>query len=81
MSSIYGFYCLSHSASSSLIVDGKIIHCVEEERFTRIKSADQYESYPELSSQKIEAATGVEIKKQTTKFLHYQFTGITQNIW
>jgi len=67
MSSIYGFYCLSHSASSSLIVDGKIIHCVEEERFTRIKSADQYESYPELSSQKIEVVTGVEIKKADHK--------------
>jgi carbamoyltransferase len=67
MSSIYGFYCLSHNASSSLIVDGKIIHCVEEERFTRIKAADQYESYPDLSSRKIEAVTGVEIKKADHK--------------
>jgi carbamoyltransferase len=62
MSSIYGFYCLSHNASSSLIVDGKIIYCVEEERFTRIKAADQYESYPQLSSKKIEEATGIKVK-------------------
>jgi carbamoyltransferase len=62
MSLIYGFYCLSHNASSSLIVDGKIIYCVEEERFTRIKAADQYESYPQLSSKKIEEATGIKVK-------------------
>jgi carbamoyltransferase len=67
MSSIYGFYCLSHNASTSLIVDGKIVHCAEEERFTRIKAADQYESYPQLSSQKVEEATGIKIKEADHK--------------
>ncbi len=67
MSSIYGFYSLSHSASSTLIVDGKIIHCVEEERFTRIKAADRYESYPELSSKRIEQETGLLVKNADYK--------------
>jgi carbamoyltransferase len=67
MSSIYGFYCLSHNASASLIVDGKIVYCVEEERLTRIKAADQYESYPQLSSQRIEEATGIKIKEADHK--------------
>ena len=42
MSSIYGFFGGSHSPSTSLIVDGEIILCVEEERLTRIKSGDNY---------------------------------------
>lgn len=67
MSSIYGFYCLSHNASTTLIVDGKIVHCTEEERFTRIKAAEQYESYPELSSQRVEEATGIKVKEADHK--------------
>ena len=49
MSSIFGFYAGSHSASSVLIVDGEIKFAVEEERVTRVKSGLQYETYPVLS--------------------------------
>ncbi len=62
MSSIYGFFAGSHSASSSLIIDGEIIHCIEEERLTRIKSGDVFESFPDLSSKKIEDLTKLKIK-------------------
>lgn len=73
MSSIYGFYSLSHSSSSTLILDGEIIHCVEEERLTRIKAADQYESYPNLSSQRIEKETGIKVKDADYKIFALPF--------
>lgn len=54
MSSIYSFYAGSHSATSCLIIDGEIKSIIEEERLTRIKAGDNYYSYPDLSSEKIE---------------------------
>jgi len=53
MSSIYAFFAGSHSATSALVVDGEIKYVIEEERLSRIKSGDDYESYPRLSSSKI----------------------------
>lgn len=61
MSSIYGFFGGSHSASSCLIIDGEIIKFIEEERMTRLKAGDNYHSYPNLSSQSIESSTGLPI--------------------
>ena len=62
MSSIYGFFGGSHSASSSLIIDGEIISCIEEERLTRIKSGDNYDSLPQLSSSEIEVISKLKIE-------------------
>ena len=59
MSSIYGFFGGSHSASSSLIIDSKIKYCIEEERMTREKAGDVPESWPEYSYQKIKELTGL----------------------
>lgn len=61
MSVIYSFFGGSHSASSSLIVDGEIINCIEEERLTRIKSGLAAESFPYLSSVEIERLSGYKI--------------------
>ena len=61
MSTIYGFFGGSHSPSTSLIKDGKIICCIEEERVTRIKAGDNFDSFPELSSREVENYTGVKI--------------------
>jgi len=61
MSSIYGFFGGSHSPSTSLIVDGEIILCVEEERLTRIKSGDNYDGYPHLSSKSVESNSNLKI--------------------
>ena len=61
MSSIYGFFGGSHSPSTSLIVDGEIILCVEEERLTRIKSGDNYDAYPHLSSKSVESNSNLKI--------------------
>jgi carbamoyltransferase len=59
MSKIYGFYAGSHSASSSLLIDGKIHMCIEEERMTRIKAGDSHESFPNLSYDKIKELTNI----------------------
>lgn len=61
MSSIYSFYAGSHSATSCLIVDGKIHSILEEERLTRIKAGDDYYSYPDLSSKKIQEISNIKI--------------------
>ena len=61
MSSIYSFYAGSHGATSCLIIDGKIKSIIEEERLNRIKAGDNYHSYPELSSEKIENISGVKV--------------------
>jgi carbamoyltransferase len=42
-------------------VDGKIHTIIEEERLTRVKSGDNFYSYPDLSSLKIEEVTGIKI--------------------
>ena len=62
MSSIYSFFAGSHSATSALIVDGEIKYVIEEERLDRIKSGDNHESFPYLSSSKIEKLSGLRIK-------------------
>jgi carbamoyltransferase len=59
MSTIYGFYAGSHSASSVLVEDGKIRFAVEEERISRVKAGLQYESYPVLSHTVISEKTGI----------------------
>jgi carbamoyltransferase len=59
MSSIYGFYTGSHSSACSLIVDGNIVSCVEEERMTRIKAGDDYNSNAEMSSEEIQKISGI----------------------
>lgn len=62
MSSIYGIFGGSHDASTSLIVDGKIISCVEEERITRIKAGNNYHSIPNLSLTTIQEITGLSLE-------------------
>jgi carbamoyltransferase len=59
MSKIYGFFGGSHSASTSLVVDGEIKYCIEEERMVRIKAGDMPESYPTFSYKKIEDLSGI----------------------
>ena len=61
MSTIYGFFGGSHSPSTSLIKDGEIICCIEEERVTRIKAGDNIDALPELSSLEVEKYTGIKI--------------------
>lgn len=61
MSSIYSFFGGSHSATSALMVDGKIHSIIEEERMTRIKAGDRHISYPNLSSRKIESISNLKI--------------------
>ena len=61
MSIVYGFFGGSHSPSTSLIVDGKIICCIEEERITRIKAGDNFDAFPELSSKEVEKFTNYKI--------------------
>ncbi len=63
MSTIYGFFGGSHSPSTSFMKDGKIICCIEEERLTRIKAGDNFDSVPLLSSQEVENIVGVPIKE------------------
>ena len=62
MSSIYGFYGGSHSSTVSLIVDGRVVCCIEEERTSRVKSGDNHESLPTTCSKKIQEYTGLKIK-------------------
>ena len=59
MSSIYGCYTGSHSSSWALVVDGEIISCIEEERLTRIKAGDNYDSNAELSAVEIQKVSGI----------------------
>ena len=62
MSTIYGFFGGSHSPSSALIKDGQVVCCIEEERLTRIKAGDNFDSFPEFSSQEIQSYTGLSVK-------------------
>lgn len=61
MSSIFGFFAGGHNASGTLIVDGEIISCLEEERLTRVKAGDIYLSYPNLTRAEIEKNTGISV--------------------
>jgi len=67
MSSIYGFFAGSHSPVVSLVKDGEIVSCIEEERMTRIKSGDNYDAYPELSSDIIQKFTKLNIEDSDFK--------------
>jgi len=62
MSVIFGLYGSNHSACASLMIDGEIISCIEEERMTRIKAGYSHNSYPDLAVQKIEEITGIKVK-------------------
>lgn len=62
MSVIFGFYASNHSACASLMIDGEIISCIEEERMTRIKAGYNHDSYPDLAIKKIEEITGMKVK-------------------
>ena len=60
MSIIYGFYGGGHNSSASLIVDGKIVYCVEEERMNRIKAGHyDKDDFPILSSEEIIKRSGI----------------------
>lgn len=61
MSIIYSLFGSSHSSSASLLKDGEIISCVEEERLTRIKAADNDPSYPDLSLLEIEKNSKIKL--------------------
>lgn len=62
MSTIYGFYCGSHSGSSAIVKDGEILGVLEEERMTRIKAGDNHDSHVILSSKKLQEQTGISIE-------------------
>lgn len=62
MSTIYGFYSGSHSANTALVKDGEIIAALEEERLTRIKAGDNYDTHCIMSSERIQSYTGVKIE-------------------
>lgn len=61
MSTIYGIYTGNHSPCVCLMKNGEIVLSLEEERFTRIKSGDNYDSNCELSSKIIQEKTGLKI--------------------
>lgn len=63
MSSIYGLFAGNHSSSVSLIVDGEIIMCLEEERTKRIKAGDDPDNFPETSLVKIQKDTNTNLKE------------------
>lgn len=62
MSIIFGLFAGGHSASTTLIIDGKIVHSLEEERMTRIKAGEAYDSFPDLSLKTIENRTGIKLE-------------------
>jgi len=61
MSVIYGFYSGSHSANAACVKDGQIIGAIEEERLTRIKAGDNYDTHCQLSSEKLAEVTKIPI--------------------
>jgi len=61
MSSIYGFYCGSHSSATALIVDGQIVSVLEEERMSRKKAGDMYDTPCTQSLEKVQEMTGISI--------------------
>lgn len=63
MSLIYGVYTGSHSSSVTLMKDGKIVNCFEEERYTRIKAGDNYDTNLKLSTDAIQKYTGVSFEQ------------------
>jgi predicted NodU family carbamoyl transferase len=64
MSVIYGFYGGGHNSSTSLLVDGKIVYCVEEERMNRIKAGNYDDrDFPVLSSKEIAKRSGIDLSQ------------------
>ena len=61
MSKIYGIFAGSHNASISLMVDGEIKFCIEEERIKRIKAGNDYGSDPIYAQNAIENASGIQL--------------------
>jgi len=61
VSSIYGLFGGTHDASVSLIVDGEIKFCLEEERMTRIKSGNNYLATPRMSLNEVEIRSGITV--------------------
>lgn len=61
MSTIYGLYAGGHSASTTLIVDGEIIHSVEEERIKRKKSGEDYGANSDLSLLAVKNHSGISL--------------------
>lgn len=61
MSSIYGFYCGSHSSATALIVDGQIVSVLEEERMSRKKAGDIYDTPCTQSLKKVQEITDISI--------------------
>ena len=61
MSSIYGCFTGSHSATVALMVDGKVVSVIEEERITRLKAGDNYDVNADLSLDSIQKYTGVKM--------------------
>lgn len=60
MSSIYGIYTGNHGHNCALVKDGEIISVIEEERLTRIKAGENYDTHAELSLEKIQQVTGLD---------------------
>ena len=61
MSSIYGCFTGSHSATVALMVDGKVVSVIEEERITRLKAGDNYDVNADLSLDSIQKYTGLKM--------------------
>ena len=61
MSSIYGCFTGSHSATVALMVDGKVVSVIEEERMTRLKAGDNYDVNADLSLDSIQKYTGLKM--------------------
>jgi predicted NodU family carbamoyl transferase len=77
MSTIYGIYTGYHSQSISLVKDGEIINCLEEERMTRLKAGDNHDCLPEKSHTKIEEITGLNLKILITVLMFFQIMNLT----
>lgn len=73
MSTIYGIYSGYHNQSVSMVKDGQIVNCVEEERMTRIKAGDNHDCLPHLSLDKIEEITGFKFNETDYRVDVYPF--------
>jgi len=67
MSTIYGFYCGSHSGGSAIVKDGEILGVLEEERVLRIKAGDNHSSHAIMSLRKLEKQTGILVDESDYK--------------
>jgi carbamoyltransferase len=62
MSKIIGIHYGGHDSSTALIIDGKVVYAMEEEKFTGRKAIYDYWSYPKLGLKFIEENYGVTIE-------------------